>query len=80
MACGFNRSMQHPVLDTREEDVESEAATKDLLHRRSRKPQCGIVGSKAIRSTIARVFDRHHPSIKGVPAQTGGIRRAPCDR
>ena len=30
--CGFNRSMQHLISNDREEDVENEAATKDLLH------------------------------------------------
>ena len=29
---------------------------------------------------IARLFDRHHGSIRGVLAQTGGIRPAPCRR
>ena len=31
--CDFNRSMQHLISDYREEDVENEAATENLLHR-----------------------------------------------
>ena len=31
--CDFNRSMQHLISNYREEDVENEAASEDLLHR-----------------------------------------------
>ena len=31
--CDFNRSMQHLISTYREEDVENENATEDLLHR-----------------------------------------------
>ena len=31
--CGFNRSMQHLISNYREEDVENEAASEDLLQR-----------------------------------------------
>ncbi len=33
LGCDFNRSMQHLISDYREEDVENEAATENLLHR-----------------------------------------------
>ncbi len=33
MGCDFNRSMHHLISNYREEDVENEAATEDLLHR-----------------------------------------------
>jgi hypothetical protein len=33
LGCDFNRSMQHLISNYREEDVENEAATEDLLHR-----------------------------------------------
>jgi hypothetical protein len=36
MQCGFNRSMQHLISNDREEDVENETATKDLLHSRTK--------------------------------------------
>jgi hypothetical protein len=39
--CGFNRSMQHLISNDREEDVENEAATKDLLHRRTKGVDVG---------------------------------------
>ena len=44
--CGFNRSMQHLISDYREEDVENEAATEDLLQR---SPKGDDVGSVAAR-------------------------------
>jgi len=34
--CGFNWSLQHLISNDREEDVENEAAPKDLLHRRTK--------------------------------------------
>jgi len=33
MGCGFNWSMQHLISNDREEDIENEAAIKDLLYR-----------------------------------------------
>ena len=33
IGCDFNRSMQHLISHYREEDVENEAASEDLLHR-----------------------------------------------
>jgi len=33
LGCGFNQSTQHLISNYREEDVENEAATEDLLHR-----------------------------------------------
>ncbi len=33
LGCDFNRSMQHLISNYREEDVENEATTEDLLHR-----------------------------------------------
>ncbi len=33
--CGFNPSTQHLISDYREEDVENEAATEDLLLRQT---------------------------------------------
>ena len=33
LGCDFNRSMQHLNSNYREEDVENENATEDLLHR-----------------------------------------------
>ena len=41
LGCGFNRSMQHLISNDREEDVENEAATKDLLHRRTKGVDVG---------------------------------------
>ena len=33
MGCDFNRSTQHLISNYREDDVENEATTEDLLHR-----------------------------------------------
>ena len=33
LGCDFNRSMQHLISNYREEDVEDEAATENILHR-----------------------------------------------
>ena len=37
IGCGFNRSMQHLISSyPREEDVEDETTTENLLHRRTK--------------------------------------------
>jgi len=39
IGCGFNRSMQHLISSyPREEDVEDETTTENLLHRRTKGP------------------------------------------
>jgi hypothetical protein len=44
--CGFNRSMQHLISYIREEDVEDEATTEDLLHRGTESPNVGSLAAR----------------------------------
>jgi len=44
--CGFNRSLQHPNSNYREEHVENETATEDLVHRRAESPDLGSLASE----------------------------------
>ena len=47
-ACGFNWSMQHLISNDREGDVENEATTKDLLHRRAKGVDVGSLAEGLI--------------------------------
>jgi hypothetical protein len=39
--CGFNWSTQHLISNIREEDVDDETTTEDLLHRRTKSLDVG---------------------------------------
>ena len=43
---GLNRSMQHLHSSTREGDVENEATTEDLLQRRTKKLDVGLLAER----------------------------------
>ena len=46
MGCQLNRSMQHLISTYREEDVENENATEDLLHRRTKGDDVGSLAER----------------------------------
>ncbi len=66
--------MQHLISTYREEDIENEATTEDLLHRRPESLDVGSLAERRVLNSIARLFDRGHSSIQGILAETGGIR------
>ena len=78
--CGFNRSMQHLISKYREEDVEHEVSTKNLLHRRTKDLDLGSWQKGDSLHQIAQLFDRHHTSVRRILAESGGIRPAPRRR
>jgi hypothetical protein len=45
-SCGFNWSMQHLISKYREEDVENEVSTKNLLHRRTEGIDVGSLAER----------------------------------
>jgi hypothetical protein len=45
-ACDLNRSTQHLISNYREGDVENEAATEDLLHRRAKIIDVGSLAER----------------------------------
>ena len=46
-SCGFNRSMQHLISkQCREEDVENEVSTEDLLHRSTKVLDVGSLAER----------------------------------
>ena len=46
VGCGFNWSTQHLISKCREEDVENETATEDLLHRRTKGLDVGSLAKR----------------------------------
>ena len=46
--CGFNRSMQHLISKYREEDVDHEVSTKNLLHRRTEVVDVGSLAKRRL--------------------------------
>ena len=75
--CGFNRSMQHLISKYREEDVEHEVSTKNLLHRRTKVLDVGSLAERRLPTPIAQLFDRHHTSVRRILAESGGIHPEP---
>ena len=64
------------VSNYREEDVENEAATEDLLYRNRQNVDVGSVAKGESQSSIARHFGRGHSSVQRILGETGGIRPA----
>jgi len=66
--------MQHLISNYREEDVEDEAATEDLLQEVQKAMMSDRWQRGESLHDIARLFDRGHYSIQRIQSETGGIR------
>jgi len=71
MGCGFNWSMQHLISKYREEDVEDEVSTKDLLHRRTEGIDVGSLAKKV------RLFTQLPGYLTGIIHRFGASWRQP---
>ncbi len=56
LGCGFNWSTQHLISKYREEDVVHEAATEDLLHRRTEIVDVGSLAERRVPSFNSPAF------------------------
>ncbi len=67
--------MQHLISKHGEEDVaDEEISTEDLLYRNTQGLDVGTLAARRISELNRKLFDRHHPSIQRILAQTGGNR------
>ena len=74
IGCDFNRSMQHLISKSREEDVaDEEVPTEDSLHRSRQEHDVRWRKGDSLES-IAQLFDRTHGSVARILRRTGGIR------
>ena len=73
---GFNRSMEHTNHRVGGRSVADEAATTDLLFRQPKALMWERWKQGWTLHEIGKLFDRSHPSIQRILAESGGIRPA----